>query len=156
MSQDQTLNAHLEQLAAAKSPAYRALGRVQDAGLRREAALLLDLLLSEQIAVPPTFPNPVDAVAALRAGVEKAKPDRKCIGYILKSYPAWISALAPHARESFLASFPVLAPAVYDLNDAGMRLVLEAAANDPAILPHVAAYSMTTADAIRAMAGIAH
>ena len=156
MNADQTLLAHLEQLAASKSPAYARLGKVQDDRLRREAALLLDLLLSEQIAVPSAFPEPVDAVAALRAGVEKARPDRKCIGYILNCYPGWMDAVAPHAREAFLASFPELAPAVHDLNHAGMRLVLEAAANDPAILPHVAAYSMTTADAIRAIAGIAH
>jgi len=127
---------------------------MQDSSLQSEAGRLIDIILSEQLTPPAQFPPP-DSIPTLRASVEKAKPDRRCMQYLLRSFPAWMGAVSPAARAMFLEVMPDLAPAAYDLNDAGMGMVLEAAASDPAILRPVASYAMTTDKAIRAIAAVA-
>jgi hypothetical protein len=150
LNDEQILAAHLGGLA----PVYRQLAAISDSRLQAEAGRLIDLILSEQLAAPVRFP-PEDAIPALRAAVEKAKPDRRCMEYLLKSFAGWVEAVSPAARGAFLEVIPELAPAAYDLNDEGMRMVLEAAAADTGILRPVAGYAMTTDEAIRAVASIA-
>jgi hypothetical protein len=149
---DPILQTHLEQLG----PAYRVFDRLSGPHQREAAAALIDFLHSEQFRIPEWFADPPDALPCLRAAVKAAHPDRKCIAFLIERFPGWLSAVAPGSRPAFEEELPNMAPAVFDLNDAGMRLVLEVASADPRALKHIAAYAMTTAEAIRAIAAIAH
>lgn len=149
---DPILQAHREELGAA----YRVFDRLDVPELRREAGLLIDFLQGEQISVPETIGDPAEGLPCLRKSVEAAHPDRKCIAFLLKGFPDWTRAVAPASRETFLRRLPELAPAVYDLGDAGMRTVVEAVSAEPRTLGPIAAYAMTTAGAIRAIAELAH
>jgi len=149
---DPILESHVAELGAA----YQVFHRVAPPDLRREAALLVDFLQNEQIAIPAHLGDPEDALPCLRAAVERAHPDRKCIGFLLAGFPGWVNAVAPPSRQAFLDAFPELASEVLDLGDAGMKQVVDIVSSQPAAMKPIAAYSMTTAEVIRSVVRIAH
>ncbi|MBM3810552.1 MAG: hypothetical protein FJW20_02835 [Acidimicrobiia bacterium] len=154
MDDEQILNSHLSQLGATRSPLYSQLAALNEASQRLQAAQLIDFILSEQLSAPRQLP-PADALGTLVEALKKAHPDRKCVEFILAKFSGWVEAVAAHARETFLNGFAELAPAARDLGDAGMKKLLEAMAAEPAVLKPVAAYAMTTAEAIQALAEMA-
>jgi len=145
---DPILDEHLAQMRERHATAYSAV-ETSDSGA------LADLIISEELSAPDLSPIPQDGVGPLLASLKTASPDRKCMQYVLTSFAGWQGVIAPAARAEFLALIPKLAPATRDLGDVGMRIVLDAAALEPRILAPVAAYAMTTAEAIRAMAQLA-
>jgi hypothetical protein len=156
LNDDDVLRAHLAQMAKSVSPAYGLIAAIADPEAQREAGLLVDFVVSEQLSPPASLDLGADEIRTWRLSVEAAKPDRKCIGYLLQKFPAWSTAVSSTARAAFLETFPKLAPAAYDLNDEGMRLVIESVNVDPALLACVAEYAMTTAESVRAAARMAH
>jgi hypothetical protein len=156
LNEDEALRAHLAEMAKASSPVYGLIAAISDPQAQHEAGLLADIVVSEQLSPPSTLDLPAGEIRTWRLSVEAAKPDRKCMGYLLANFPAWTKAVSSTARADFLESFPRLAPAAHDLGDEGMRLVLEAANVDPPLLEAVAEYAMTTAESVRAVARMAH
>jgi hypothetical protein len=149
---DPILASHLADLG----PAYRIFDTLESAELRREAARLIDFLRAEQISIPDSLGDPPgDAIPCLRKSVERAHPDRKCVTFVLAGFSGWLSALRPESRPEFLEWMPALAPAALDLGETGMARVVEVANIDPLALRPIAAYAMTTAEAIRAVVRIA-
>lgn len=149
---DPILQAHKEELGTA----YRVFDRLESPALRQEAARLIDFLQTERIAIPDSIGDPPEGLACLRAAVQAAHPDRKCIAFLLQGFPEWVRALAPASRDAFFQGLPELAPAMYDLHEAGMRQVVETVSAEPRTMRPIASYSMTTAEAIRAIVRIAH
>ncbi len=129
-------------------PAYGLFSILTDAVSRKAAAELIDFLLAEEIPLPEVFHPMPESLPALRDAVKAAHPDRKCIAYILANVSKWND---PSVRDSL----PALAPALLDLHDDGMAMLLEAAALDGRAVSAVAAYSMTNKAIVRAAAGLA-
>ena len=150
------MHAHLEEMAKACSPVYAKVRALTDPEAQREAGLLADILVSDQITAPVSLPDSAEILRAMHFSMESAKPDRKCMGYVLRAFPAWVDAVSSTARETFLDVIPKLAPAAADLGDEGMRLIIEAVNVEPKLIECTAAYAMTTGEAIRAVARIAH
>jgi hypothetical protein len=155
LDHDRILRAHLAQIAKSVSPIYALTVEVADPEARREAGLLADFVVTEQLPPPKSLDLDADQMRVLRLAVEAAKPDRKCIPYLMERFPVWTAQVSSTARAGFLESLPVLAPAAYDLGDEGMAQVIEAGNVDPALLPCIAEYAMSTADTVRAAARLA-
>jgi hypothetical protein len=151
LSDDQKIDQHLYQLARSRSPLYGLLISIPDLASRREAGLLIDCLVSHQLSMPSVLPS-LDSLAALRNGIEAALPDRSCANFIVERFKDWENLAVGEARSAFLDVFPKLAPAARDLGDAGMRGLLAASMEDATVAGCVAAYAMTTAEAVQAMA----
>ncbi len=149
---DPIVQAHLRELGAP----YRVFARIESPELRRQAAGLIDFLQGERFAVPDHLGDPPDAIPCLLAAVRAAHPDRKCAAYVISDFPGWLAGVAEGSREAFLSGFPELAPAAYDLGAAGMKQVVDVVNAEPRTLKPVAAYALTTAEAIRAVVRIAH
>jgi hypothetical protein len=147
LNTDQVLRDHLEQLSKAESPIYERVAVIDDAGAQREAGLLADTVVHEQLTVPAALPGDAAALRTLRLSVEAAKPDRACMNFLLRSFLSWMDAISSTARGQFLETLPKLAPACGDLGDDGMRLLIEAGNLEPGLLGNAASYAMTTAEA---------
>ena len=156
MKHDEILELHLGQLAKSVSPVYGLLAALKDDEARREGGRLADLIIGEQLTVPKELCREAAGLRALRLGVEAAKPDRKCIEFILSKFSGWFDGISSTGRETFVEVFPRLAPAARDLGDDGMRMVIETVNLDAALLAPIASYAMTTGEAIRAIAKLAN
>lgn len=141
--------------AAALGPAYRIFDSLSDPALRREAGLLADLVTSGEYTIPEGFGQPAESIPCLRRALETAQPDRKCAAFVLRHFGSWAQSLEGPARAAFLESFPPLAPAVADLGEEGMRLLLDTVRREPRTLSCIAAYAMTDKANIRAIVRIA-
>jgi hypothetical protein len=142
---------HLDELGAD----YSVFAGLTDPQLRSDAARLVDFLGNEQVAVPPGLASLPEAIPHLRATVEAAHPDRKSMTLAAARCLEWARSVQPESRRPFLESLPVMAPALNDLGEEGMALVIAAANRDPRTVPCIARYAMTTGKIIRAMAQLA-
>ena len=143
-------------MAKACSPIYDLVGALSDPEAQREAGLLADILVSDQLAAPVSLEGTAETIRAMRLSVEAARPDRKCMSYVMRAFPGWVNAVSSTARETFLDALPKLSPATHDLGDEGMRLIVEAVNVEPKLIECASAYAMTTGEAIRAVARLAH
>lgn len=161
----------IDTLARALSPAYSAL-RPFTPEVRGHAAALVDIVVEESLATPPSFADDLALIAAMppheaevvldawAASVTAAKPERGTMKFILERFPAWYQSCPPLAREPWLAGMPKLAPAAKGVADEGMSnlcLAMEAT-GDPytahKLIESAASYAMTTDPAIRAIAAL--
>jgi hypothetical protein len=145
---DPILDEHFAQMKTRHAAAYSI---VETSG----SGPLADLIISEELSAPDLSQISEDGVTPLLEALKTASPDRKCMQYVLTSFGGWLRSVPPAGRTEFLINIPKLAPATRDLGDEGMKTVLEAAALEPRVLAPIAAYAMTTAAAIRAMATLA-
>jgi hypothetical protein len=129
-------------------PAYGMFESLDDNKQREAAAQLMDFLLAEQIAVPDPFRPAPGLLPSLRDAVKAAHPDRKCAAYILKNIAKW-------NHPAVIELLATLAPAIPDLGDDGMAMLLEAAGLEARTVPAVAAYAMTNKAIIRAAVALA-
>ncbi|MEZ5355462.1 MAG: hypothetical protein R2762_22730 [Bryobacteraceae bacterium] len=143
----------LESQLAAIHPVYALVAGLAP-GARPDAARIADIVVAEQFRTPSSL-GPGEGIACLRRALEAAQPDRKCAQFILDHFAQWMQALADNGRDTFLEQFPTLAPAAADLGESGMKRVIDATNREPRKFACVAAYAMTTKDAILAMASLA-
>ncbi|MEZ5403871.1 MAG: hypothetical protein R2729_29595 [Bryobacteraceae bacterium] len=121
---------------------------------RGDAGKVADVVVAQQFRTPSSL-GPGNGMRCLRLALEAADPDRKCAQFILDGFGGWCASLAPNGRDAFFEEFPTLAPAAADLGEAGMKRVIDCTNRDPRRLACIAAYSMTTKEAVVAMAGLA-
>lgn len=149
-----TPNPILSEHASQLDPAYRILDTLTDPKLRAEAARLIDFLSGEQIALPERLAP--ELIPALRAAVEAAHPDRKCLALVAARFPAWAAMVEGEAaRSAFFEGLPALGPAIADLGDDGMSRVIGAVNRDPRLMAAIGSYALTTKEIVVAMARLA-
>ena len=143
------LAAHVNEL----DPAYRLFQGLNDDRLRAEAARLIDFLHGEEIAVPLDLPPA--ALPFLRAAVEAAHPDRKCLGLLAARFGAWLGQVKLESQPAFLKGLASLGPAIADLGEVGMGDVILAVNRDPRLMASIGSYALTTKPIVLAIAKLA-
>lgn len=157
MSDEATAANHplLAEHASQLDPGYGLLfDNLSDPRLRAEAARLIDFLTGEQIAVPAGLAP--ELIPVLRAAVEAAHPDRKCLELVAARFPAWAAMVEGEAsRAAFFEGLPALGPALADLGEEGMGRVIAAVNRDPRLMAAIGSYALTTKEIVTAMARLA-
>ncbi len=150
------------------SPAYRILRELPEGALRREAALLVDLVVDEELSVGPleeipALPgaDPVRALLCWRLSIAAAHPRRSSMQLVLSCFPDWLRKLDGRpACAPFLLACPAIASAAGELGVSGVTEVLDAAAecageeDARVVLEAVASYSDAFRDIIVGIARI--
>jgi hypothetical protein len=122
--------------------------------VRGDAGAIADLVVSQEFKAPASL-GPAGGIRCLRRALDAAQPDRKCTQFVLDHFAGWMGAVTDNGRATFLEEFPALAPAAFDLGEAGMKRVIESTNRDPRKFACIACYAMTTKEVIVAMAGLA-
>ena len=146
---ESVIDSHIGEL----DPAYQWLRGIGDAETRADAAAVIDIALSDQLALPPV-PPPDDSVRWLRLALERSE-DRKCRRALLDHLGNWLPRINPASRRAFLEGLPQLAPAAADLAGDGIEQVIEAVNRDPRLMVCICAFANTTREIVRSIAHVA-
>lgn len=146
---DSLIDSHAGEL----DPAYQWLREIADPVMRADAAAVIDIALSEQLALP-RVPLPPDCARWLRLALERAV-DRKCRRVLLDHLALWLPQITAPSRVAFLEGLPQLAPAVADLSGDGIGQVIRAVNRDPRLMPCIYAFANTTPEIVRSVAHLA-
>ena len=164
----------IDRLAKTLSPAYAALRDITSPQVRAAAAAIIDLMVEEQLSVPAAFRDacsqaatlaPHEAIVMLNTWHDTAaaaRPERKTVAFILEAFPGWYNRCPEAVREPWLAGVAKLAPALRGLGNDGMAQLIEAMQrcddhfSAHKLIESVAAYALTTDEAIRAATAMAH